>query len=296
MKSKTVIVTGASGFIGSNLSLSLIDKGFDVHILSREESDLSILSRHEGNFTNHIYDGSIQKLKEVFKEVRPSYVFHLASLFLAKHDDSNISDLLESNIVFSTHLVEAMVSSNVKYLINTGTSWQHFNDSEYDPVNLYAATKQSFETILEFYLQTNEIKVITLKLFDTYGPKDPRKKILSLLNDFAKSGETLLMSPGEQMIDLVHIDDIIKAYELAYESINFQAEGHTQYGISSNRPLSLKDLVLVFEGVLGAKVRIDWGKREYREREVMFPWTKSAQLPGWKAEITLEEGLLHTFG
>jgi len=47
---------------------------------------------------------------------------------------------------------------------------------------------------------------------------------------------------------------------------------------------------------LGAKVRIDWGKREYREREVMFPWTKSAQLPGWKAEITLEEGLLHTFG
>ncbi len=296
MKSKTVIVTGASGFIGSNLSLSLIDKGFDVHILSREASDLSILSRHEGNFTNHIYDGSIQKLKEVFEEVRPSYVFHLASLFLAKHDDSNISDLLESNIVFSTHLVEAMVSSNVKYLINTGTSWQHFNDSDYDPVNLYAATKQSFETILEFYLQTNEIKVITLKLFDTYGPKDPRKKILSLLNDYAKSGETLLMSPGEQMIDLVHIDDIIKAYELAYESIDLQAERHIQYGISSNRPLSLKDLVLVFEGVLGAKVRIDWGKREYREREVMVPWIKSAQLPGWKAEITLEEGLLHTFG
>jgi nucleoside-diphosphate-sugar epimerase len=295
MKNKTIIVTGATGFIGSNLTLSLIDKGFDVHILSRQESDLSILSKHEGNFTNHVYDGSIQKLKQTFKEVKPTHVFHLASLFLAKHDDSNISNLLESNIIFSTHIVEAMASNDVKYLINTGTSWQHFEDCEYNPVNLYAATKQSFETILEFYIQTSKIKVITLKLFDTYGANDPRKKILSLLGDYSKSGETLLMSPGEQIIDLVHIDDVIKAFELSYNTILHQTENHMQYGISSNHPISLKDLVLIFEETLNVKVKIDWGKREYRQREVMVPWTRSSRLPGWKNDINLKEGLLLTY-
>jgi len=296
VKDKTIIVTGASGFIGSNLSLSFINNGFDVHILSRQESDLSFLKSHEAHFTNHIYDGSVQKLKQTFHEVKPTHVFHLASLFLAQHNDSNISNLLESNIIFSTHLVEAMASSNVKYLINTGTSWQHFEDSEYNPVNLYAATKQSFETILEFYIQTFEIKVLTLKLFDTYGANDPRKKILSLLNDHAKSGTALSMSPGDQKIDLVHIDDVIEAFELSYNTILEQTEKHMHYGVSSNQPLSLKELVYIFEETLDVKLKIDWGKREYRKREVMIPWTKSAKLPGWKNKISLKEGLLLTYG
>ena len=296
MNSRSVIVTGATGFIGSNLVFSLIRKGFDVHILVRDTSDLSILGNIVESCTVHIYNGSIIDLKKTFSIVKPSHVFHLASLFLAQHDDSNITDLLESNIIFSTHVVEAMVSEGVPFLINTGTSWQHHNEGDFNPVNLYAATKQAFESILEYYIEARGLKVISLILFETYGPNDPRKKILSLLNDVSKSGDTISMSEGEQMIDLVYIDDVISAYLSAYKNIVQQIVGHSRYGVATNRPLSLKSLVLEFEQVLGVKVNVNWGKRPYRNREVMVPWLGSQKLLNWEVRVELDEGLIRSFG
>ena len=296
MNSRSVIVTGATGFIGSNLVFSLIRKGFDVHILVRDTSDLSILGNIVESCTVHIYNGSIVDLKKTFSIVKPSHVFHLASLFLAQHDELNITDLLESNIIFSSHVVEAMVSEGVPFLINTGTSWQHYTEGDFNPVNLYAATKQAFESILKYYIEARGLKVISLILFDTYGPNDPRKKILSLLNDVSKSGDTISMSEGEQMIDLVYIDDVISAYLSAYKNIVQQIVGHSRYGVATNRPLSLKSLVLEFEQVLGVKVNVNWGKRPYRNREVMVPWLGSQKLLNWEARVELDEGLIRSFG
>jgi nucleoside-diphosphate-sugar epimerase len=296
MNNESVIVTGATGFIGSHLVSSLISEGFDVHVIVRKTSCVSRIGNNTGQSFIHIYDGSIESLKNTFSLVKPKYVFHLASLFLAKHDDTNILNLLQSNIVFSTQLVEAMVDADVRYLINTGTSWQHYDNKIYNPVNLYAATKQAFETILEFYIQTSNLKVLTLKLFDTYGPNDPRKKILSLLNDFSKSGALLTMSAGDQMIDLVYIDDVIRAYQCARKTISEQTAGQSQYGVCSNRPITLKHLVQLFEEELKTKINVDWGKRPYRDREVMVPWIGSHCLPNWQTQISLEEGLLLSFG
>jgi nucleoside-diphosphate-sugar epimerase len=296
MNSRSVIVTGATGFIGSNLVFALIRKGFDVHILVRDTSDLSILGNIVESCTVHIYNGSIVDLKKTFSIVKPSHVFHLASLFLAQHDDSNITDLLESNIIFSTHVVEAMVSEGVPFLINTGTSWQHFTDDTYVPVNLYAATKEAFENILEFYIQTSNLKVTTLKLFDTYGPNDPRKKLLRLLHDISVSKDALSMSAGEQKINLVYIDDVIRAFEHAYDEISRQIELHSRYSVSSSKPLTLKELVVIFEDTLNVKLNINWGEREYRNREVMVPWSGEQVLKGWHPEIDLKTGLKRAFG
>ena len=295
MNSNSVIVTGATGFIGSNLVFSLVKKGFDVHILVRGTSDLNILGDIAEACTVHIYNGSIVDLKKTFSIVKPSHVFHLASLFLAQHDDSNITDLLESNIIFSTHLVEAMVSEDVPFLINTGTSWQHFTDDTYNPVNLYAATKESFENILEFYIQTSDLKVITLKLFDTYGPNDPRKKLLRLLYDISISKDALSMSAGEQKINLVYIDDVIRAFEHSYKEIFQQIDSHTRYSVSATKLLTLKELVAIFEDTLDVKLNINWGEREYRKREVMAPWSGEKMLKGWVPKIDLPAGLARAF-
>ncbi|WDC83286.1 NAD(P)-dependent oxidoreductase [Caloramator sp. mosi_1] len=103
-------------------------------------------------------------------------IFHLASLFIAEHDSNQIDDLLKSNIIFGTHILEAMKYGNVKNMVNIGTYWQHYKNEEYNPVCLYAASKEAFEKIIEFYIQVENIKVITLKLYDIYGINDKRKK------------------------------------------------------------------------------------------------------------------------
>ena len=166
-----------------------------------------------------------------------------------------------------------MTLQGVTKLINTGTSWQHYENEDYNPVCLYAATKQAFEDMLKFYVEASELKVITLKLFDTYGPDDPRPKLFTLLRRVAEEQTELAMSPGEQLIDLVYIDDVIEGYLLAARRLmDNSVSGMEDYAISSGKQISLKELVAIYGRTIGKQLPIKWGGRSYRTREVMVSW------------------------
>jgi len=276
-----VLITGATGYIGSRLAIHLVRMGFEVHVLIRLGSDLSLLKDVTNKISIHQHDGSTEGLIRIMREVAPETIYHLASLFLAHHNSPDVSRLITSNVLFPTQLLEAMVEAGVKQIVNTGTSWQHFNNEQRRPVNLYAATKQAFEDILEYYCDGHKIKAISLILFDTYGPNDPRKKLITLLWETQASQKPLPMSPGEQLIDIVYIDDIINAFLKAGERLQETELKHERYGVSSGCPITLKKLVKEFEKSTGFSVPILWGKRSYRSREVMTTWTKYAKLPNW---------------
>jgi nucleoside-diphosphate-sugar epimerase len=288
---RVALVTGATGFVGSHLTKQLLSEGWQVYILTRVESCLPKML--EGTLAvNIVYDGSPQSLINCVSRVKPTVVFHLASLFISEHITQDIESLIQSNILFGTQLLEAMRINQVKKIINTGTSWQHFNNEEYNPVCLYAATKQAFEAILEYYIQVSDMKAVTLKLFDTYGPEDQRQKLFSLLNKVAKTGEPLNMSMGEQPIDLVHIEDVVKAYIIAAQYlIDDKIIHHEKYVISSGCSLSLRKLVELYIQTTGKNIPVNWGARPYRSREVMNLWTNGLLLPGWRPSIALAEGL-----
>lgn len=290
--SKVALVTGATGFVGRHLCQCLLTNGWELHAVIRSSSDITALkSFATGAITYHYYDGLKDDIIDIVREVQPTVVFHLASLFLAHHKFSDIINLIQSNIVYSTHLVEAMVQNNVFQLINTGTSWQHYNTNVYNPVCLYAATKQAFQDILKFYQDSTPLKVITLKLFDTYGIDDTRPKLLSLLKKIAQTNETMYMSPGDQLIDLVYIDDVIDAFLMAAEYLQKYGEEYVgEYAVTSRNPQKLKDIVHIYESVLEKKLSIEWGGRPYREREVMNTWEGGKVLPNWQPKFDLYKG------
>lgn len=291
---KRALITGATGYIGSNLVHYLVKEGWDTHIITRRNSDLKELDAVLSEITVHHHDGTSSGMVKVMAHAKPEIVFHLASLFLAQHKTEDIEALISSNLVFSTQLVEAMAVNDVQYLVNTGTSWQHYNNEDYNPVNLYAATKQAFEDILAYYIEAHGLKATTLALFDTYGPNDPRAKLIALLWKTAFTQQPLSMSPGEQMIDLVHIDDVMRAYTLAVSSLRHQTVGHTHYGVSSGAPIRLKDLVAVFQEATQTTLPITFGGRPYRPREVMVPWVKHQAVPKWKPQVPFEIGIQQT--
>jgi nucleoside-diphosphate-sugar epimerase len=289
---KRALVTGATGFVGSHLVRGLLEAGWDVSVIVRERSKLDMLSDAYQRITVYKYKGDINQLTEAMIEYKPSVVFHVASLFLSSHKPEQINALIESNILFGTQLLEAMVAADVKYLINTSTSWEHYENKEYSPVNLYAATKRAFQDIMQFYIEAKGIKAITLKLFDTYGADDPRPKLLNLLMCIAETGEKLAMSPGEQEIDLVHIDDVIQAYLIAAQRLlDGDVVSHEIYGVGTGQPLTLKELTAMIEKKTGKTLNIKWGGRPYREREVMNLPQKLKPLAGWKPTIFLPQYL-----
>jgi nucleoside-diphosphate-sugar epimerase len=242
--------------------------------------------------TNHIYDGSTQSAVNCVAQAKPDVVFNLASLFLSEHATKDVNALIQSNVLFGSQLLEAMKVNHVTKIVNTGTSWQHYNNEDYNPVCLYAATKQAFEAILEYYVQACNFKAITLKLFDTYGPNDTRLKLFYLLNKAATSGEALDMSGGEQLIDLVHIDDVTEAYLIAaHRLIECRTHQHERYAISSGHPIPLRDLVKLYSEVMGSSIQVNWGARPYRFREVMKTWTAGSILEGWQPKYALPDGM-----
>lgn len=288
---RTALVTGVSGFVGSHLARRLLAEGWRVHGVVRPESKVTPLPTAGEGWALHRHDGTTEALVAIMAEVQPTVVFHLASLFLSEHQPRDVVALIQSNVLFGTQVVEAMARQKLRLLVNTGTSWQHYENRAYSPVNLYAATKQAFEAVLQYYVEACGLRVITLKLFDTYGPDDPRPKLMNLLKRVAVENQPLAMSPGEQWIDLVHVEDVVQAFLVAAERLRAGiVEGHERYAVSSGQPLSLRELVRQVEQTLGRALPIVWGERPYRAREVMQPWN-GERLPGWVTEVELRDGL-----
>jgi nucleoside-diphosphate-sugar epimerase len=218
-----ILVTGATGFIGTNLTREL-----------RKQHNLFILGQFEGDpeklgLPGIIKSDNIQRLADYIKENKIEGIIHLAFLYLTVHTPEQIKDLVSSNVYFGTAVLEAAsLAGCIKWFLNTGSIWQNYNvkEMDYNPVNLYAATKQAFIDMAKYYTDAFGIRFCTLKLCDTYGTNDT----------------------------------------------------------------PLKKLAKIFEEVSGRKLNIEWGGLPYRAREVMIPW-KGNPVPGWKAMISLEDGI-----
>lgn len=287
-----ILVTGATGFIGTNLTREL-----------RKEHNLFILGQFEGdpeklNLPGYIMNDDINKLADYIKSNQIEGVIHLASLYLTVHTPEQIKDLVSSNVYFGTAVLEAAsLAGTVKWFLNTGSIWQNYNvkGMEYNPVNLYAATKQAFIDMAKYYTDVFKIRFCTLKLCDTYGPNDTRRKIFKLFKDYSESGEVLKMSPGEQLIDLLYITDIVAGFAQLVKLLSEGADLNPEYVLSSGRQIPLKELASLFVKVSGRNLNIEWGGLPYRKREVMVPW-KGEIVPGWKALVKVEDGILKFLG
>ena len=267
-----ILLTGATGFIGKNLIELLSLNKINFCCIIRPTTDTSFLDSN--NFKYFLDNGQLENLIAHMKSENYSGIIHLASLFIAEHKKEQINELINSNILFGTKLVEAAVLSKVKWFINTGTFWQHFDGEQYNPVNLYAATKQAYEDILKFYAETSNLVCTTLKLNDTYGDGDTRKKVFNLWKQISKTGETIDMSQGEQLIDIVHVSKVTEAYLKLIKLLEKEDATKHQlksYYVSSNNNISLKELAVKFERENNTKLNINWGGRAYRKREVMKP-------------------------
>lgn len=274
-----ILITGATGFIGRNLIARMMDE-HELHLLVRPNSDISEI----GVDNIYVFTDDILELSDYLKDNAIDGIIHLASLYITEHKPEQVKDIVLSNIYFGTALLEACKLANIKWFLNTGTIWQNYNSPDYsdlyNPVNLYAASKQAFITMARFYSETTSIRFCTLKLCDTYGENDTRKKIFTLFGQIAKSGELLNMSPGEQKLDILHISDVVDGFVHLATLLNDRKNSRNEYVLSCGYQRSLKEWARLYEERNKVTLNINWGGREYRQREVMKPYVGNI-LEGW---------------
>ncbi len=289
MERRGVLVTGATGFIGRNLARALRAKGIPVAAIVRPCSDVGLLQSM--GVSCHAHDGDADHLAALMDEIAPTTVYHLASRFVAEHRPADIESLIGTNLHFSTQLVDAMARTGVDCLVNAGTSWESLSNAVLEPSCLYAATKAAFGHVLDFYRSARGLRVVTLRLYDTFGPDDDRPKLMALLKRFAASGEPLAMSPGAQKICPLFISDVISGFQQAAAEVAVLEPGEGRlYALPGPECVTLREFVARFARAYGQAPDIRWGERPYRAREVMEPW-RGPVLPGWQAQVSLDEGL-----
>lgn len=287
-----ILITGSTGFIGKHL----------IETLSKDGQAIAVLSRKTGVHAQGIAefktDGSYASIEKAIQAFKPTKVIHLATLYLAQHRPEDLDALTEGNFSFGLKLLEAMSRNGVTDLINTGTMFQHFENEPYSPINLYAAMKQSFEDLVRHYVGSCGMKAIHLKISDSYGSNDTRVKVYGFLKRATETGERVEFSPGEQLVDPVHVDDVVRAYQIAIAQFKTLTakEAEASFRISSGAPVSLKTLASLFETASGKKLNIAWGAKPYRDREVRKPYARFEWLPGWKPEISLKQGIERLLG
>lgn len=287
-----ILLTGATGFLGSYIAADLLARGDEVLAIHRAGTTLDRLKKVSGDHlaTAQMSEG-YDNLEDIVAQFQPDAVIHVAAKSRGSEASSELKEYVDANILFPSRLVQAMQAAGVRALVNAGTSWQWAEDGSYRPFNYYAATKQCFEDILPHYCDTG-LNCATLRLFDVAGPADDRNRIIDLLIDAGLRGEALKMSPGEQHMYIVDVRDAARAFaDVAKLVASGDIIAHQIYGLRSPASINLIKLVELLQQETDLRIDVEFGGRPYRAREIMHPYDGQPLPPGWQPRFTLQQTL-----
>jgi UDP-glucose 4-epimerase len=308
-----VLVTGATGFIGSHLAERLVAEGAEVILAvepgANQANVASILDKvhvHEVD----LRDG--QMVQRLLRECQPSKVYHLAAVGVTEPGiDPRLA--AQVNVMGTLNLLEALTETDCDCFINTGTCYEYghhtppppvppkvggpggqHEDQMVDPINAYAASKSAAWLFCNMYHRTRGYPIVTVRPFTVYGPRQSPRALIPQTILSALEGQDFEMTGGEQTRDFTYVDDVVEGYIRA--SLSERAIGQT-FNLGAGKERPIKEVVLKVLELMGNPVRPLIGALPYRPREIWRLYAdnnKARDLLGWRPRVGLEDGLRKT--
>ena len=286
-----ILVTGSAGFIGSMLSLKLLDRGNEVIGVDNhndyydpkiKEALLEKLEKYS-SYKHYRVDLSDQKnLEDVFKDNKPQKVVNLAAQAGVRYSIKNPLAYINSNIVGFAHILENCRQNKVEHLVYASTSSVYGantkipfseHDSVNHPLSVYAASKKSNELMAHAYSHLYQLPTTGLRFFTVYGPWGrPDMALFKFTKAILEEKPIDVFNHGKHTRDFTYIDDIVEG---VIKSIDIPASINTDwnsdlpdpasskapwrvYNIGNNKPVQLMDYINALEKALGKKAKINF--------------------------------------
>lgn len=331
MKKRTILITGAAGFIGANLAKEIIkttndkviglDNMNDYYDVSLKEYRLREIEALGGDFT--FVKGSIADkglVDGLFEKYKFDVVVNLAAQAGVRYSITNPSVYIESNIIGFYNILEACRHHPVEHLVYASSSSVYgsnkkvpysTDDKVDNPVSLYAATKKSNELLAHAYSKLYDIPSTGLRFFTVYGPAGrPDMAYFSFTNKLIKGSTIEIFNYGNCKRDFTYVDDIVKGITLVMAKAPQKKTGddglpippYKVYNIGNNHPENLLDFVqilsqeLVAAGVLPQDYDFEAHKKlvPMQPGDVPITYADVSKLEhdfGFKPSTSLREGL-----
>lgn len=274
---KTVLVTGAAGFIGSNLAKRLLTEFeeikvigvdsitdyYDVNIKYSRLKEIEALNRDWTFVRGSIADKEL--VEKLFAEYHPSVVVNLAAQAGVRYSITNPDAYIESNLIGFYNILEACRHHGVEHLVYASSSSVYGSNKKIpystedkvdNPVSLYAATKKSNELMAHAYSKLYNIPSTGLRFFTVYGPAGRPDMAYFGFTNKLREGKTIeIFNYGNCKRDFTYIDDIVegvvRVMQHAPEKLNGEdglpVPPYKVYNIGNNHPENLLDFVTILQ-------------------------------------------------
>jgi nucleoside-diphosphate-sugar epimerase len=282
-----ILITGATGFVGSSLTKKLIELGHEVHITYRVHSNMWRLHPVSSELYKHnvdLRDGDKLDLK--VKDIKPEIIFHLAT-FGGLSFQNDADTIFDSNYFGARNLLRSSIKYGTEYFVNTGSSSEYGIKDEpmsekmlLEPINDYGVAKASFTMLCKSEAYKNNVPIATLRLFSPYGPFDDPVRFMSYLISSAIKDVAPQFANKNSVRDYVYIDDVVDAYLKVIENKSIRGEA---INIGSGNQYSLKMLADMVYHEAKKRNDAEWGVIDSARVEPNI----------WKADIALAQELLN---
>ena len=307
-----IVVTGCTGFIGSNVSRLLVEAGHSVRGVDSVEANDSELARWRlrplsggPGFTSHVVNIlDPEGLRKVFRGEdlceTVAAVIHLAAKAGVRASIEDPRSYYETNVLGTLNLLELCREFGVSRFIMASTSsvYGHHGDGPESetsqinrPLSPYAASKAAAEALLHSYHYLHDIDAVVLRYFTVYGPAGrPDMSVFRFIRAIVEGEPVTVYGDGTQRRDFTYVEDIARG---TVASLGIQ--GYQTINLGNDRPVSVNDLIRIIEEVVGRPSHVQ--HQERHEADPLLTWAdigRARTILGWSPSTPIEEGIRRT--
>jgi len=301
MKNKRILITGATGFVGSCLSRRFVNMNYDIHIAKREQSNIwrirDIFNRVVAHNIDLVDSNSIEKL---IKDIKPRIIFHTAT-YGGYSFQKDVNKVIQTNVMGTVNLINACSKVGFDIFVNTGSSSEYglksspMNEIDLlEPNSNYGVAKVSATLFCQAIARREGLPIVTLRLFSPYGYYEEATRLVPSIIISCLTGENPKVSSPEPVRDFVFIKDVVDAYIKVVETPDVKGQ---IFNIGYSKQHSVGEVVSKIIELAEERVSPEWGSIPKRTSEPII-WqadiSKAKDILKWEPRYDLEEGLNKT--
>ncbi|BAH42726.1 3,6-dideoxyhexose synthase [Brevibacillus brevis NBRC 100599] len=285
-----ILVTGATGFLGSQLVKALRLDGHTVIILKRSTSDCSRIQDILPDLITYDADRG-QWDAPFFEQGRIDAIIHTATCY--GRNNESITTMVDANVTFPLKLLDMAMHFGTPVFLNTDT----FSSA---PIRLskhlqpYNLTKRKFREWGKCLADTSSLQFINVRLEHVYGPYDNTNKfVTSVIKSCLENQPELRLTEGNQARDFIYVEDVVSAFRVLLAHVARLPAGFTEYQVGTGTATSIREFVELVHQMTQSSTVLKFGSIAYTDREIMHSHadTRPLQALGWNHRVKLEDGL-----